>query len=125
MLGIGTGATLAAWTDTEVASGGFSASVFGTESQSAGSPTYASNTAAPGASLTFNASAMSPGVSYYAYLNVRTTAASTVGGTITRSEVLARAQCVWRERRREPRAARPQSPGARCSSRAVRRRTRP
>lgn len=83
VLGIGTGATLAAWTDTEVASGGFSASVFGTESQSAGSPTYASNTAAPGASLTFNASAMSPGVSYYAYLNVRTTAASTVGGTIT------------------------------------------
>jgi predicted ribosomally synthesized peptide with SipW-like signal peptide len=85
VLGIGTAATLAAWTDTENATGSFGASVFGTESQSAGSPEYASNTTAPGASLTFNASAMSPGNSYYAWLNVRTTANSTVGGTVTLS----------------------------------------
>ncbi|MDW4573739.1 SipW-dependent-type signal peptide-containing protein [Microbacterium sp. M3] len=83
VLGIGTAVTLAAWTDTENATGSFGASVFGTESQSAGSPTYASNTAAPGASLTFAATAMSPGTSFYAWLNVRTTSASTVGGTVS------------------------------------------
>ena len=66
VLGIGTAATLAAWTDTENATGGFGASVFGTESQSAGSPTYASNTTAPGATLSFDATAMSPGTSFYA-----------------------------------------------------------
>lgn len=82
VLGIGTATTLAAWTDTENATGSFGASVFGTESQSAGSPAFASNTTSPGASLTFNAAAMSPGVSFYAYLNVRTTPASTVGGNV-------------------------------------------
>lgn len=82
VLGIGTAVTLAAWTDTENATGSFGASVFGTESQSADSPMYASNTASPGAALSFDAPAMSPGTSYYAWLNVRTTAASTVGGTV-------------------------------------------
>ena len=82
VLGIGTAVTLAAWTDTENATGSFGASVFGTESQSAGSPTYASNTASPGATLSFNATAMSPGTPFYAWLNVRTTATSTVGGTV-------------------------------------------
>ncbi|WP_164743505.1 SipW-dependent-type signal peptide-containing protein [Microbacterium sulfonylureivorans] len=82
VFGVGAFATLAAWTDTENATGSFGASVFGTESQSAGSPTYTSQTAAPGASLTFNATAMSPGTSFYAWLNVRTTPASTVGGTV-------------------------------------------
>lgn len=82
VLGIGTAATLAAWTDSENATGSFGSSVFGTESQSAGSPTYASNTASPGAALSFDASAMSPGTSYYAWLNVRTTTISTVGGTV-------------------------------------------
>ncbi|MDQ0574513.1 SipW-dependent-type signal peptide-containing protein [Agromyces albus] len=82
VLGAGATATLAAWTDTEVATGDFGSSVFDVQSQSAGSPTYADNLAAPGASLTFTASAMSPGVSHYAWLNVRTTPASTVGGDI-------------------------------------------
>lgn len=82
VLGIGTAVTLAAWTDTENATGSFGASVFDTESQSAGSPTYASNTTSPGATLSFNATAMSPGTSFYAFLNVRTTPASTVGGTV-------------------------------------------
>ena len=82
VLGIGTAVTLAAWADSENATGSFGASVFGTESQSAGSPTYASNTTTPGASLSFNATAMSPGTSFYAWLNVRTTTASTVGGTV-------------------------------------------
>ncbi|WP_160150904.1 SipW-dependent-type signal peptide-containing protein [Microbacterium timonense] len=87
VLGIGTAVTLAAWTDTENATGSFGASVFNTESQSAGSPAYASNTTAPGAALTFNAAQMSPGVSSFAWLNVRTTPASTVGGTVALSAV--------------------------------------
>ncbi|WP_228484574.1 SipW-dependent-type signal peptide-containing protein [Microbacterium cremeum] len=87
VLGAGTAVTLAAWTDTENATGGFGSSVFGTESQSQGSPTYASQTTAPGATLTFNATAMSPGTSFYAWLNVRTTPASTVGGTVSLTSI--------------------------------------
>lgn len=83
VLGIGSIATIAAWTDNENATGAFSTSIFDTESQSAGSPAYASRPTAPGATLSFAATAMSPGVSSYAWVNVRTTAASTVGGTIT------------------------------------------
>lgn len=82
VLGVGGMTTLAAWTDTENATGTFGASIFGTESQSAGSPSYASNTTTPGATLTFAATGMSPGTSYYAWLNVRTTPASTVGGVV-------------------------------------------
>ncbi|GAA2977916.1 putative ribosomally synthesized peptide with SipW-like signal peptide [Microbacterium terrae] len=83
VLGIGSIATIAAWTDGENATGTFGSSVFDTESQSAGSPAYASRPTAPGASLTFSATAMSPGTSYYAWVNVRTTPASTVGGSVT------------------------------------------
>jgi len=82
VLGIGTAATLAAWTDTENATGSFGASIFGTESESAATP-WGSHTSSPGASLTFNAAAMSPGNSYYAWMNVRTTTNSNVGGTVT------------------------------------------
>ncbi|GAA5203499.1 hypothetical protein [Microbacterium jejuense] len=82
VLGAGTIATLAAWTGTENATGSFGASIFATESQSQGSPTYAGHPTAPGATLTFNATAMSPGTSFYAWVNIRTTAASTVGGTV-------------------------------------------
>ncbi|WP_164861880.1 hypothetical protein, partial [Microbacterium sp. CPCC 204701] len=74
--------TLASWTDTENATGSFGSSVFGTQSRSQGTPTYASQTTAPGATLLFDAPAMSPGTSFYAWLNVRTTPASTVGGTV-------------------------------------------
>jgi predicted ribosomally synthesized peptide with SipW-like signal peptide len=83
VLGVGSFITLAAWTDTENATGTFAASIFDTQSQSAGSPTYASNTTAPGATLSFAATGMSPGVSSYAWLNVRTTPETTVGGTLT------------------------------------------
>lgn len=84
VLGLGTASTLAAWTDVENATAAFSASVFGTESQSAGSSTYASNTSAPGAALTFTpGSGLSPGVASYAWLNIRTTPASTVAGTVS------------------------------------------
>ncbi|MET0304054.1 MAG: SipW-dependent-type signal peptide-containing protein [Microbacteriaceae bacterium] len=82
VLGVGAIGTIAAWTDNEEATGSFGASVFDTESQSAGSPAYASRPTAPGNVLTFTATAMSPSVSYYAWLNVRTTPATTVAGTV-------------------------------------------
>ena len=76
--------TLAAWTDTENATGNFAASTFNTESTGA-TINWASNTTSPGASLTFAATSMSPTVSHFATLNVRTTAATTVGGTVALS----------------------------------------
>lgn len=82
VFGIGAVATLAAWTDSENATGSFGASVFDTQSASAGSPTYTSQVSAPGASLSFAATAMSPGTSFYTWLNVRTTPATTVAGTV-------------------------------------------
>lgn len=84
MLGVGTASTIAAWTDSEVATGSFTASVFDTQSQSAGSPTYADHaTSANAASLTFAAGALSPGVLSQAWINIRTSPASTIGGSIT------------------------------------------
>ncbi|GAA3598011.1 hypothetical protein GCM10022198_22870 [Klugiella xanthotipulae] len=82
MLGTGATATLAAWTDGEVATGTFGTSVFDTVSTSAGT-TVGSHPTAPGASLTFAATAMSPGVSAYAWLNVNTTAATTISGSMS------------------------------------------
>jgi predicted ribosomally synthesized peptide with SipW-like signal peptide len=82
VLGVGATMTLAAWTDSENATGSFAASVFDTES-SANGTTWASNTGSPGATLTFAATAMSPGTSSYAPLDVRTSLISTVGGTVT------------------------------------------
>ncbi|MFI7079251.1 SipW-dependent-type signal peptide-containing protein [Micromonospora sp. NPDC049903] len=82
VLGLGTTSTLAAWTDGEYGTGSFAASVFGTESQTA-SNSWASHTpAANAATLAFNATAMSPSVSFYAYLDIRTTATTNVGGTV-------------------------------------------
>lgn len=82
VLGVGGAVTLASWNDTEAASGTFGSSVFALESQSGGSPSYASHPGPPYATLTFAATAMSPAVSHYAWLNVRTTPASTVGGEV-------------------------------------------
>jgi predicted ribosomally synthesized peptide with SipW-like signal peptide len=82
VLGVGATVTLAAWNDSEYATGSFAASTFNTESSTVNG-VWASNTAAPGAALAFGATAMSPSVSSYAWINIRTTAASTVGGTIT------------------------------------------
>jgi predicted ribosomally synthesized peptide with SipW-like signal peptide len=84
VLGVGTASTIAAWTDSEVATGSFVASVFDTQSQTAGSPTYASHATAPNAAtLTFSGGALSPGALAQAWINVRTSPASTVGGTIS------------------------------------------
>lgn len=87
VFGAGAFATLAAWTDTENATGTFGASVFDTQSSSQGSPAYTSQTTAPGASLSFAATAMSPGTSFYAWLNVRTTPTTNVAGTVALTSI--------------------------------------
>lgn len=80
VLGVGATLSLAAWNDSEYATANFVASVFNTESNSGTG--WAHNTTAPGATLTFAATGMSPEVSHFALLDVRTTAASTVAGTV-------------------------------------------
>jgi len=82
VLGIGAAATLAAWTTNENATGTFGASTFNTQSSSSAG-VWASNTTAPGVALVFNATGMSPTVSHFATLNVRTTAATNVAGNVT------------------------------------------
>ncbi|MFC6354636.1 SipW-dependent-type signal peptide-containing protein [Luethyella okanaganae] len=87
VLGVGATLTMAAWTDTEYASGSFAASTFSTESMTA-TTSWGSHDTAPGAALlAFNASAMSPGASAFAWVNVRTTSPTTVSGTITLDSV--------------------------------------
>lgn len=81
VLGVGASITLAAWNDAEFGSGSFEASVFNTESNSGSG--WASNVTAPGATLAFSASDdLSPGDSDYAYLDIRTTSATTVDGVV-------------------------------------------
>ena len=83
VLGVGTVSTIAAWTDSETATGGFAASVFDTQSQTAGTPTYASHpSGGPSAALTFTAAGLSPGVATQAWMNIRTSPTSTVGGSV-------------------------------------------
>jgi len=82
VLGIGAAATLAAWTTNENATGTFGASIFNTQSSSSAG-VWASNTTAPGVALVFNATGMSPTVSHYATLNVRTTPTTNVAGNVT------------------------------------------
>jgi predicted ribosomally synthesized peptide with SipW-like signal peptide len=83
VLGIGASVTLAAWTDREFGTGTFTASTFDTESTAAATSTgWASNVNSPGATLAFTATGMSPGALQYATLNVRTTLATNVAGTV-------------------------------------------
>lgn len=84
LLGAGATWTLASWTDSEFANGGtFAASTFATQS-SANGTTFASNPTAPGATMTFTG-VVAPTVDAYSTIDIRTTAATTVGGTVTLS----------------------------------------
>ena len=90
VLGIGATLTLAAWTDTEHATGTFATSTFGIvrTATNAASPTdFADHAAAPGATLTLGlaAGAMSPGTTVYARFAVKTTAATNVTGKVSLS----------------------------------------
>lgn len=80
VFGIGATLTLAAWNDSEYAAGQFAASVFATQSNTGSG--WVSTTEGSPATLAFNATGMSPGASHYAYLDVRTTSATTVDGTV-------------------------------------------
>lgn len=88
VLGVGTSLTLAAWSDDEFGTATFAASTFAVESQTSTS-TWAAHEAANPATLVFNATAMSPGLSQYAYIDIRTTTATNIGGTAALSAVSA------------------------------------
>ncbi|MCG5469262.1 SipW-dependent-type signal peptide-containing protein [Micromonospora sp. LAH09] len=82
VLGLGTTSTLAAWTDGEYGTGSFGASIFGTESQTASSGWASHTPVGNAATLAFNATAMSPTVSFYAWIDIRTTSTTNVGGAV-------------------------------------------
>lgn len=86
VLGVGATVTLAAWNDSEVASGTFTASTFVTEAKDTASGTWAQTSDASPAVLSFNATSMYPSAIVYAGLDVRTTAASNMAGTATLSQ---------------------------------------
>lgn len=85
-LGIGGSVTLAAWTDSDFATGTFGASVFVTESNVtkpySASGTWSTNDVAPGGALVFTATAMSPGTVVYAPFAIRGKAASVAGEVV-------------------------------------------
>ncbi|GGM46326.1 hypothetical protein GCM10011608_33860 [Micromonospora sonchi] len=79
---MGTTVTLAAWTDGEYGTASFTASTFGTESQTVSSSWASHTPAGSAATLAFNATAMSPTVSYYAWIDIRTTSTTSVDGAV-------------------------------------------
>lgn len=81
VLGVGATMTLASWTDTEFATGSFAASRFNTES-SIDNSAWADNVSAPGATITFAGTGMSPDTHRYGYVLIRTKPNS-VAGTLT------------------------------------------
>ena len=85
VLGVGAAVTLAAWTDQENGSGSFTASVFNTES-SIDRATWAHNTNPAVATFTA-ATGMSPTVSTFAPFNIRTTATTSVDGSVVLSAI--------------------------------------
>lgn len=85
VLGVGASLTLASWTDDTYAEGSFQASSFAVESNvtkpyTASGP-WTDASAPPGPTLNFQATAMSPGVSFYAPIAIRTKPGS-IGGTV-------------------------------------------
>ncbi|KIP52183.1 hypothetical protein SD72_10955 [Leucobacter komagatae] len=84
VLGVGGTLTLAAWTDTESVRGAFAASKFGIVGSSDG-VTFTDHPASGPAALSFvvTPTALSPGVTSYAKFVVKTTADTTVPGTLS------------------------------------------
>ena len=85
-LGLGGSVTLASWTDSDFAGGSFGTSVFQTESNVtkpyAALGTWSTNDVSPGATLVFDATAMSPGTVFYAPFAIRTKATSVAGEVV-------------------------------------------
>jgi predicted ribosomally synthesized peptide with SipW-like signal peptide len=78
VLGVGAAITLAAWNDSEFATGTFGSGEFGLEGSTDGAA-FSSSPAAPGKSLTFalDATTLTPGDTVYAPFAVQLTATST------------------------------------------------
>lgn len=87
VLGVGAAVTVAAWNDSEFAQGSFTASTFGIVGSTNGVDFSEHADAANAAKLTLTApfGAMSPGTTVYTAYSIRSTAASTVGGSVTLS----------------------------------------
>lgn len=82
VLGVGASVTLASWTDSEYAASTFTASTFRLES-STDNTAWRDSTSEADATLVANAGGLSPSTSKYAWLKIRTSSASTVGGRVT------------------------------------------
>lgn len=82
VLGVGATLTLASWTDHEYEQAAFSTSKFDTESSVNGGTSWADNSASPGATITFDASAMSPSSVKYAAVLIRTKTGSLAGNLV-------------------------------------------
>lgn len=81
VLGIGAATTMAAWTDSQQATATFAAGVFTLVSSVDGSA-WADHAQGNPAVLALGTSGMSPGDSGFGYLDVKTSSASTLGGTV-------------------------------------------
>ncbi|RAM35868.1 SipW-dependent-type signal peptide-containing protein [Arthrobacter globiformis] len=81
VLGLGASVTLASWSDPEYAAGTFTASTFRLQS-STNNTGWRDSPSVADASLVVGATGLSPGASEYAWLNIRTSPESTVGGTV-------------------------------------------
>lgn len=81
VLGIGAATTLAAWTDSQQATATFTAGTFKLVSSVDGA-SWADHPQGDPAILAVGTPGMSPGVSGFGYLDVKTSAASTLDGTV-------------------------------------------
>lgn len=86
VLGVGAAVTLAAWNDSEYATGSFTAGSFNLVGSTDGT-TYADHASSPGAALTFNANfnSLSPGDVVYASYWLQLDATTTNNATVTPS----------------------------------------
>ena len=90
VLGVGATATLAAWNDSEFATGTFSAGTFNLQGSTTSETTgFADNASAPGQSLSFTAGfdSLSPTDTVYSPLWVRLAANTSAGAALTVSSV--------------------------------------
>lgn len=81
VLGIGAATTLAAWSDSQHATATFTAGVFSLVSSADGS-TWVDHPQGDPAVLAMGTDGMSPGISGFGYLDVKTSSAATLGGTV-------------------------------------------
>ena len=85
VLGVGTAVTLAAWNDSEFATGTFTAGKFDLEGSTTDGTTFSNHASSPGGALSFTvpASALSPGDSVSAPFAVRLAADTTNAASVT------------------------------------------